>query len=122
MQDYRKLSVWKKAHLLAVAVYKATNTFPRNETFTLTSQMRRASVSIPANIAEGCGRGGSIELGRFLQIASGSTHELEYHLFLAKELGYIKVEEHDKINGQVGEIKRMLSALIMKIKTDHPNK
>jgi four helix bundle protein len=122
MQDYRKLNVWKKAHLLAVAVYKVTNNFPREENYTLTSQVRRASVSIPANIAEGCGRGGGIELGRFLQIASGSTHELEYHLLLAKELGYLKAEEHDKINSQVAEIKRMLSALIKKIKTEYPKK
>jgi four helix bundle protein len=122
MQDYRKLIVWKKSHLLAVDVYKATNTFPRNEQFTLTSQIRRACVSIPANIAEGCGRSSSTELVRFLQIASGSVHELEYHLLLAKELKYLNAEKYDKIDGQVGEIKRMLSALINKIKTKYPNK
>ncbi len=119
MQDYRKLSVWKKAHSLTVAIYKATRVFPKEETFVLTSQIRRACVSIPANIAEGCGRGGGAELGRFLQIASGSAHELEYHLLLTKELGYIKADEHDKITNQVSEIKRMLSALINKIKSGH---
>ena len=122
MQDYRKLSVWKKAHSLAVSVYNATGAFPKEEMFTLTSQIRRACASIPANIAEGCGRGGGIELRRFLQIASGSAHELEYHLLLAKELGYLRPEEHDKINSQVNEIKRMLSALISKIRAEHPAK
>jgi four helix bundle protein len=122
MQDYRKLSVWKKSHLLAISVYKATGVFPKEEMFALTSQIRRACASIPANIAEGCGRGGGAELGRFLQIASGSTHELEYHLLLAKELGYLKPEKHDKISSQVNEIKRMLSALISKIKAEHPVK
>jgi four helix bundle protein len=122
MQDYHNLSVWKKAHLLAISVYKTTATFPKEEMFTLTSQIRRAGASIPANIAEGCGRGGSVELGRFLQIASGSAHELEYHLLLANELGYLKPEEHEKITGQVGEIKRMLAVLIKKIKTEHSAK
>jgi four helix bundle protein len=120
MQDYRKLSVWEKAHSLAVSVYKVTRAFPKEEMFALTSQIRRACVSIPANIAEGCGRGGNVELGRFLQIASGSAHELEYHFLLATELGYLTSEEYDKINKQINEIKRMLSALIKKIKTEHP--
>jgi four helix bundle protein len=120
MQDYRKLSVWEKAHSLVVSVYKVTRAFPKEEMFALTSQVRRACVSIPANIAEGCGRGGNVELGRFLQIASGSAHELEYHFLLATELGYLTSEEYDKINKQINEIKRMLSALIKKIKTEHP--
>ena len=119
MQDYRKFNVWEKAHLLAVYVYKVTGAFPKEEMFALTSQIRRACVSIPANIAEGCGRGGGAELGRFLQIASGSAHELEYHFLLARELGYLKPEESDTINKQISEIKRMLSALIKKIKAEH---
>jgi four helix bundle protein len=122
MQDYRKLSVWKKSHLLAISVYKSTSGFPKEETFTLISQIRRAGASIPANIAEGCGRGGGIELARFLQIASGSTHELEYHLLLAYELGFLKPEQHEKLNIQVNEIKRMLAALIKKIKSEHLSK
>jgi four helix bundle protein len=119
MQDYRKLSVWEKAHLLTISVYKITRVFPKEELFALTSQIRRAAASIPANIAEGCGRGGGIELGRFLQIASGSAHELEYHFLLARDLGYLKTEEYDSLNTQVSEIKRMLSALVKKIKADH---
>jgi four helix bundle protein len=119
MQDYRKLDVWKKSHELAVSTYKVTKVFPKEEMFSLTSQMRRASASVPANIAEGCGRGGGIELGRFLQIASGSAHELEYHLLLAAELGYLKPEEQEKMNNQVSEVKRMLSALIKKVQAEH---
>lgn len=83
MQDYKKLNVWQKAHLLAVDIYQATNSFPRNELFGITSQIRRASVSIPANIAEGCGRGSNAELSRFLEFSLGSANELEYQLLLS---------------------------------------
>ena len=119
MQDYRKLSVWAKSHELALSAYKATNTFPSTEIFSLTSQIRRSSASIPANIAEGCGRGGGIELKRFLQIASGSAQETEYHLLLFADLGYLKPEDQMKLADQVSEIKRMLSALIKKVKAEH---
>jgi four helix bundle protein len=122
MQDYRNLSVWKKAHILAISVYACTKVFPKEEVFGLTSQIRRACSSIPANIAEGCGRGGRTELGHFLQIASGSAHELEYHLLLAKDLGYFTPEEHNEVASNVSEIKRMLSALINKVKAEHPDK
>jgi four helix bundle protein len=116
MQDYRKLNVWKKSHLLAKAIYKATDGFPKAETFGLTSQIRRACVSIPANIAEGCGRGGGAELGRFLQIASGSASELEYLILLTHELNYLQLEDGKNLNSQVNEVKRMLSVLLKKIK------
>jgi len=79
LKDFRKLKVWEKSHDLTLAVYKATAAFPRKELYGLTSQIRRACASIPANIAEGCGRGGDPELARFLQIAMGSASELEYH-------------------------------------------
>lgn len=116
MQDYRKLSVWKKAHLLAISVYEATKAFPKDELYGLTSQIRRACTSIPANIAEGCGREGKAELGRFLQIGLGSANELEYQLLLAKELKFMNAEVHEKLANQVDEVKRMLAALIQKIK------
>ena len=86
MQDFKKLTVWQKAHLLTVAAYKATEAFPKDELYGLTSQIRRACISIPANIAEGCGREGKVEFNRFLQIALGSATELEYHLLLAYDL------------------------------------
>jgi four helix bundle protein len=80
MRDFREFKVWEKAHSLTLDIYKATATFPRAEMYGLTSQLRRASSSIPANIAEGCGRGGNAELARFLQIGMGSASELEYHI------------------------------------------
>jgi hypothetical protein len=79
VKGFRDLKVWEKAHQLTLQVYKATASFPKEEMFGLTSQIRRAAASIPANIAEGCGRSGDAELGRFLQIAMGSASELEYH-------------------------------------------
>ena len=91
MQDFKKLKVWQKAHLLAVETYQATTAFPQDELYGLTSQIRRAGVSIPANIAEGCGREGSAEFNRFLQIAMGSIAELEYHFLLASELKFLNI-------------------------------
>ena len=89
MQDFKKMAVWQKSHALTLALYQATISFPRDEMYGLTSQLRRAGSSIPANIAEGCGRNGNAELARFLYIAMGSASELEYHLLLARDLGYL---------------------------------
>jgi len=118
MRDFRGMQVWQKAHALTLDVYRATNVFPRQEVFGLTSQMRRASSSIPANIAEGCGRGGDGEFGRFLQIAMGSASELEYHLLLAHALGYLDDTTHTSLETQVIEIKRMLTGLLRRLGTD----
>ena len=118
MKDFRKLSVWQKAHQMAVEVYGATAYFPRDEIYGLTSQIRRASVSVPANIAEGCGRQGDAEFGRFLQIAMGSASELEYHFLLARELGFMKEKDFMSLSNQVGEVKRMLTVLIQKLKAE----
>ena len=90
MQNFKSLKVWEKSHELTLAVYKATTNFPKDELYGLTSQIRRASASIPANIAEGCGRTGKAELARFLQVAMGSASELEYHLLLAHDLGLLR--------------------------------
>ena len=89
MQDFRKLKVWLKSHELTLSVYKATTDFPKHESYGLTTQIRRSCASIPANIAEGCGRGGSAEFGRFLHIAMGSASELEYHILLGHDLNYL---------------------------------
>ena len=86
MQNFRNLKIWHKAHALTLDVYRLSKQFPRDELYGLTSQMRRASVSIGANVAEGCCRKGDAELGRFLQIAMGSASELEYEVLLAKDL------------------------------------
>jgi four helix bundle protein len=116
MQDFRNLSVWQKSHLLTVALYEATRSFPKDEVYGLTSQIRRAGASIPANIAEGCGRSGDTEFGRFLQIALGSASELEYHLLLANDLKMFSKEDYARFDGQINEVKRMLIVFIQKLK------
>lgn len=118
MKDFRDLKVWEKSHGLTLALYKATSGFPREEIYGLTSQIRRASASIPANIAEGCGRKGEAEFARFLQIAMGSASELEYHLLLSHDLKMLKTPEYDQLASAVTEVKRMLTGLIKKLKAD----
>ena len=117
MKDFRRLLVWEKSHRLTLAVYQATATFPRSELYGLTSQIRRAAASIPANIAEGCGRSGDAELARFLQIAMGSASELEYHLLLAHDLDMLNDPNYGQLAGQVTEIKRMLVSFINKLRS-----
>lgn len=115
MKDFRKLNVWVKAHALTLTVYRATKCFPREETYGLTSQIRRSSASIPANIAEGCGRSGDGELGRFLQIAAGSASELEYHILLAHDLQFLSDAGYSQLASEVSEVRRMLSSLVGKL-------
>ena len=123
MQNFRSLKVWHKAHAVALSIYSATEPFPAAERFGLTSQMRRAAASIPANIAEGCGRASYADFARFLHIALGSASELEYFLILARDLRFIKQADHDETLRKIQEVKRMLSALIgrvrSKLKTDN---
>lgn len=116
MQDFHNLKVWQKGHELTLSVYRQTAAFPKHELFALTSQMRRAAASIPTTMAEGCGRGSDAEFGRFLQIAMGSASELEYQLLLSHELGYLSADAHAVLIRDVKEIKRMLSALIGRVK------
>lgn len=116
MKDFRELKVWQRSHQLALGVYKATRGFPKEELFGLTSQMRRASSSIPANIAEGCGRDGDPELKRFITIALGSACELDYHILLATELGYLKPDTSRTLANETLELRRMLGRLVQKLK------
>lgn len=118
MRDFRELKVWEKAHNLTLAVYKATASFPRDELYGLTSQIRRSCVSIAANIAEGCGRSGEAELGRFLQIALGSASELEYHLLLTRDLAFLDRKDYEHLASEVTEVKRMLTSFIQKLNAD----
>jgi four helix bundle protein len=118
MRDFRQLKVWEKAHHLTLEIYKATAIFPREELYGLTSQLRRASASIPANIAEGFGRGGNVELARFLQIGLGSAFEVEYHALLAKDLGLLGPDAYHRLEAQIIEVKRMLAALLLKVKAE----
>jgi four helix bundle protein len=112
MQDFRTLEVWQKAHQVTLAAYRVTKAFPADERFGLTSQIRRAASSVPANIAEGCGRRGDAEFHRFLQIAMGSASELEYHLLLSRDLAYLKAADHEQLTSDLTRVKRMLSSLI----------
>jgi len=118
VKDFHELKVWQKAHQLTLAVYQITAGFPREELYGLTSQLRRCSASIPANVAEGCGRSGDAELARFCSIAMGSASELEYHLLLAKDLKLIKAKDHVELSLRATELKRMLTGLLQKLKAN----
>jgi four helix bundle protein len=118
MKDFKTLEVWKKNHALALSVYKVTAEFPKSELYGLTSQLRRAGTSIPANIAEGCGRFGDAELARFLQIAMGSASELEYHLILAKDLGFIKESDYQDFSKQAIAVKKMITSFLQKLRAE----
>ncbi len=98
MNNYKKLIVWQNSHELTKNIYSTTKHFPKEELFGLTSQMRRAAVSIPSNLAEGTSRRSQKEFSRFIEIAQGSAFELEYQLFLSLELGYLKNEAFNSIN------------------------
>src|SRR6266567_7507728 len=115
MEDFKQLKVWLKAHELTLRIYGHTRSFPKEEMYGLTSQMRRASGSIGANIAEGCGRRSDPEMKRFVQIARGSASELEYHLLLAKDLQFLTVEEFADLESKVFEIQRMLASLVERL-------
>jgi four helix bundle protein len=119
MKDFRTLKVWRHAHELTLAIYQTTAHFPREEIYGLTSQLRRSSSSIAANLSEGCGRNGDSELGRFCSIAMGSASELEYHLLLAADLKLITMEESQRLGGRVVEVKRMLAGLLQTLSAHH---
>jgi four helix bundle protein len=118
LKDFRRLKVWEKAHLLTLDVYKVTARFPREEMYGLTSQMRRCSASVGANIAESCGKQGNNELHRFLYIASGSASELDYHLLLSRDLGYLSDQDYRRMDQYLLEVRRMLTALLQKVGAD----
>ena len=117
MKDFRTLSVWQRNDL-TVLIYKQTASFPREELFGLTSQIRRASSSIGANIAEGCGRNSDADFSRFLHIAFGSANELDCHLMLARDLDLIEKTKYEILNERLFEVKKMLGSLIRKINSD----
>jgi four helix bundle protein len=118
MRDFHGLLVWKKAHDLTVELYQVMRAFPRETLFGLTSQIRRSAPSVPANIAEGCGRSSSADFGRHLQIAFGSPCECEYHLLLSRDVNLLNNEIHATLEEKVTEVKRMLSALMTKVRAD----
>jgi four helix bundle protein len=117
MQDFQKLVVWQKSHQLTSDVYRITRTYPKEELYGLISQTRRAAASVPANIAEGCGRNGGADLARFLHIAAGSVSELDYHLILARDLDFIKKSDQPKLSRNIAEVRQMLFSLHKRV---HP--
>ena len=116
MQDFKELRVWQKSHRLVLTAYHITKNFPKDELHGLTSQIRRTAASIPANIAEGCGKDTNPDFIRFLQTAIGSASELEYHLLLAYDLKFMDKTNYETINSEVIEVRKMLITLIKKIR------
>jgi four helix bundle protein len=119
MRDFRSIGAWHKAHELVLSIYRTTADFPKEEMYGLTSQMRRAAMSIPANIAEGCGKNSDTELARYMQISMGSASELEYHLLLAKDLNFMDAATYDQLNNATIEVKKMLASFITRIRNDN---
>jgi four helix bundle protein len=115
VKDFRDLKVWERAHRLTLDIYRTTARFPREELYGLTSQMRRCSASIGANIAEGCGKRGNGEFQRFLQIASGSASELAYHLLLEHNLSFFTDKDHTRLEDQLSILRRMMNSLLQKV-------
>jgi four helix bundle protein len=118
VQDFRRLSVWNASHGFALEVYRRTAAFPKDGLYGLTSQTRRAAVSIAANIAEGCGRSSDVDFARLLQVAMGSACELEYHFLLGRDLGFLDDSAHLDLTQTVTQIKPQLASLLRKLRAD----
>jgi four helix bundle protein len=116
MKNFRKLRVWGKAHEFVLSLYEETQAFPSAEQFGLTSQIRRAGVSIPSNIAEGCGRNSDGELRRFCEIAMGSASEVEYQLLLCRELGFLLERKYLELEKSLTECRKLLNSFIQTLK------
>lgn len=118
MRDYKNILAWQKADDLTVAVYEATKTFPKDEVYSLTSQLRRAAYSIPANIAEGASRNSQKDYLHFLYIARGSASEVAYFIHLSRRLGYLKPNVHTSLTDQADESSRVLTGLIRSVEKE----
>jgi len=116
MQNFKDLLIWQEAHQLTLKIYESSKGFPKEETFGLTSQLRRAAVSIPCNIAEGCGRYTPKDFANFLQIALGSTNETDYLTLLAKDLSYLAKDRYADIQERLNKIRAMNINLIEKVR------
>jgi len=116
MQDFKSLKVWEKAHGLTLEIYTHTKAFPKEELYSLTNQLRRAASSVPANIAEGCGKQTKADFANFLNIALGSANETEYFLILSRDLNYIKDDDFKVLSKEANEVKAMLINLITKVR------
>ena len=110
--------MWSKSYALTLELYRLSRAFPKEELYGLTSQMRRASVSIGANLAEGCGRRTNAEMGRFVRIAMGSASELDHHLLLCKDLGFLENDQYRGVARKLTEVRKMLSSLLSSIESE----
>ena len=119
LKNYKELKVWQRSYQLCLDIYKITKGFPKEERYGLTSQIRRAAVSVPSNIAEGYGRKTTPEYIRFLYIAYGSNCELETQILLSGDLGYIETGKLEILKEGIGEVERMLKALIKSLERKH---
>ena len=119
LKNYRELKVWQKSYQLCLEVYKITKGFPREERYGLTSQIRRSAVSVPSNIAEGYGRKTTPEYLRSLYFAYGSNCELDTQISLSGDLGYMRAQEKEILQSSIGEVERMLKALIKSLENKH---
>ena len=115
MRDFKKYDVWNLSHLLVIEIYKEVSHFPENEKYGIVSQIKRAAYSIPSNFSEGCGRGSDADFNRFIQIALGSAHEVEYFIILAQDLKYIAKQTSEKLQADVNIIKMKLYNLSLKL-------
>jgi four helix bundle protein len=122
VRDFKQLKVWQKAHRLVLDTYRHARGFPAEERYGLTAHLLKSAISVPSNIAEGCGRTRDTELAHFLGIAAGSASETEYQLLLAHDLGYLAEPDHRALNAQVNEVKRMLNAFIQRLTSGPPTK
>ncbi len=118
VHNFKELIVWKKSIDLSILCYKLTSTFPKDEKFGIISQIQRAVVSIPSNIAEGCGRGFDKDLQRFLGIAMGSCYELETQMILAFKFGYLSSENLNEFETLANEVQRMLHGFYKSLKVE----
>jgi four helix bundle protein len=118
MGNYQQLTVWKRAHVFALELYRSTGSFPNRERYGITSQLRGAAISVVSNIAEGSGRNGNRDHARFLQIARGSICELECQLLLARDLGYLTPETWSALDKPCREIGKMLNGLIRSLRPE----
>jgi four helix bundle protein len=115
MRNYRDLQVWKKAHDLTLELYRVSQRFPREEMYGITGQLRRAAVSIGANLAEGYGRRTSNELARFVRVAMGSASELDYHILLCRDIGLMSSDAFSISTAKLTEVRKMLTSFLQSV-------
>jgi len=118
LRNYRDLQVWSKAYALTLELYKLSRAFPKDELYGLTAQLRRSATSIGANLAEGSGRRGNAEMARFVKIALGSASELDHHLLLSRDLGFLRSEDYERCAKELTLLRKMLTTFLTAIEDE----